>query len=93
MVAIDVVDTGEGIPIDAQVHIFDRFYRADQVRSPTSGRVGLGLPITRSIMMLHGGSIAVESKLWFRHAHEARVSRLRRVTSGRPPVMTTPTRV
>ena len=62
MIAIDVVDTGEGIPIDAQVHIFDRFYRADQVRSPTSGRVGLGLPITRSIMMLHGGTIAVESE-------------------------------
>jgi two-component system heavy metal sensor histidine kinase CusS len=65
MIAIDVVDTGEGIPIDAQVHIFDRFYRADQVRSPTSGRVGLGLPITRSIMMLHGGTIAVESKPGF----------------------------
>ena len=55
-------DTGEGIPNDAQVHIFDRFYRADQVRSPTSGRVGLGLPITRSIVMLHGGTIAVESE-------------------------------
>ncbi len=65
MISIDVVDTGEGIPIDAQVHIFDRFYRADQVRSPTSGRVGLGLPITRSIMMLHGGTIAVESKPGF----------------------------
>jgi two-component system heavy metal sensor histidine kinase CusS len=62
MVAVDVVDTGEGIPLEAQVHIFDRFYRADQVRSPTSGRVGLGLPITRSIVMLHGGTIAVESE-------------------------------
>jgi two-component system heavy metal sensor histidine kinase CusS len=62
MVAIDVADTGEGIPREAQIHIFDRFYRADQVRSSTSGRVGLGLPITRSIVMLHGGSISVESE-------------------------------
>lgn len=81
MVAIDVADTGEGIPKDAQVHIFDRFYRADQVRSPTSGRVGLGLPITRSIVMLHGGTIEVESE----PGHGTRMQLKFRAAQSRPP--------
>jgi signal transduction histidine kinase len=43
--------------------VFDRFFRADKARNAGSGRVGLGLPIAKSIMDLHGGSISFESKL------------------------------
>lgn len=58
---IHVIDTGEGIPSEAQPHIFDRFYRADSARSRaeasmTSG-AGLGLAISRWIARAHGGSL------------------------------------
>lgn len=62
-VAIDVRDSGEGVPEDDQARVFDRFYRADRARIAASGRLGLGLPIAKSIMDLHGGSIALRSKL------------------------------
>lgn len=60
---LQVADTGEGIPQDAQARVFDRFYRADQARSATSGRFGLGLPITKSIVALHGGDIDLSSQV------------------------------
>jgi two-component system, OmpR family, heavy metal sensor histidine kinase CusS len=60
---VEVADTGEGIAEQAQTHVFDRFYRADQVRTATSGRLGLGLPITKSIVELHKGRIALDSQL------------------------------
>lgn len=59
---VEVADTGEGIPEHARAHVFDRFYRADQARSSTSGRFGLGLPITKSIVDLHGGAIDLDSE-------------------------------
>jgi two-component system, OmpR family, heavy metal sensor histidine kinase CusS len=62
-VAIEVMDTGEGVADEEQARVFDRFYRADKARSAASGRLGLGLPIAKSIMDLHGGSIALRSKL------------------------------
>lgn len=62
-VAIEVMDTGEGVPDEEQARVFDRFYRADKARNAASGRLGLGLPIAKSIMDLHGGAIALRSKL------------------------------
>ena len=56
---IEVRDSGPGIPLDEQAHIFDRFYRGDRARS--RGGVGLGLSLSRSIVSLHGGHIGVES--------------------------------
>jgi two-component system heavy metal sensor histidine kinase CusS len=61
-VIIGVEDTGEGIPSDALPKVFDRFYRVDPARSPGSGRSGLGLAIVQGIMVLHGGSVHIESK-------------------------------
>ncbi len=58
---ITVSDTGEGIPAEHQPHIFDRFYRVDDIRSAESGRLGLGLAITKSIVALHGGTIFLRS--------------------------------
>jgi two-component system, OmpR family, heavy metal sensor histidine kinase CusS len=59
--AIEVADTGEGIALADQPHIFDRFYRADRARTSSDGRIGLGLPIAKSIVDLHGGRIALDS--------------------------------
>jgi two-component system OmpR family sensor kinase len=61
MVIITVADTGPGMPPDVAEHAFDRFYRGDSSRSRHAGGAGLGLPIARSIVEAHGGSIGVES--------------------------------
>jgi two-component system, OmpR family, sensor kinase len=59
-VAVEVSDTGIGIPEDQIPHLFERFYRAEEARS-TEG-LGLGLSIARQIAEDHGGSIEVRSK-------------------------------
>jgi signal transduction histidine kinase len=63
-VVIRVRDTGIGVAPGDLPHIFDRFWRADQARSRTGARpgVGLGLSITKWIAEAHGGSISVQSR-------------------------------
>lgn len=59
----EVRDTGFGISDEDQLHIFDRFYRAQDKRvGPITG-TGLGLALARDVIRLHGGDIAVESQL------------------------------
>ncbi|MBN2470528.1 MAG: PAS domain S-box protein, partial [Anaerolineae bacterium] len=60
IVRIRVADNGGGIPPQDMPHIFDRFYRGAAHRPANSG-TGLGLPITRKIVELHGGQIEVQS--------------------------------
>ncbi|HET6744880.1 MAG TPA: HAMP domain-containing sensor histidine kinase [Candidatus Limnocylindria bacterium] len=55
-VGITVRDSGSGISAEELPHIFDRFYR-----SADSGGSGLGLPIARSLIEAHGGTIEAES--------------------------------
>jgi PAS domain S-box-containing protein len=57
---ISVADDGPGIPQRDQARIFERFYRVDSVIGDTSGS-GLGLPIARALVELHGGRIWLES--------------------------------
>lgn len=52
-----VKDEGPGIPISAQPHVFERFYRIDTARSRNNGGSGLGLAICREIVQAHGGRI------------------------------------
>ena len=58
-----VADTGIGIEPSALPCIFDRFWRADEVRSRGDGGVGLGLSIASQIVRNHGGTISVESEV------------------------------
>lgn len=60
---IHVVDTGRGVAAEDLPHVFDRFYRADKSRASTSGNLGLGLAIVRSIAQLHGGRVELASQL------------------------------
>jgi signal transduction histidine kinase len=58
---LSVRDTGEGIAPDELPHVFDRFHRGDEARQTHEGESGLGLAIAKSLVELHGGTIAVES--------------------------------
>jgi signal transduction histidine kinase len=61
---VSVSDTGDGIPIEAQAHIFDRFYQADSSRrGGTKHGAGLGLAIAQDIVRAHDGKINVRSSL------------------------------
>jgi heavy metal sensor kinase len=63
-ITVSVRDTGIGIAPGDLPHIFDRFWRADQARSRTGQRpgVGLGLAISKWIAEAHGGTISVQSR-------------------------------
>ncbi|MBX3646363.1 MAG: heavy metal sensor histidine kinase [Rhodocyclaceae bacterium] len=56
-----VENSGEPIPQEHLSRIFDRFYRADPSRHSSGEGAGLGLAITRSIVLAHGGAIEVRS--------------------------------
>jgi two-component system OmpR family sensor kinase len=58
---IEVRDTGPGMPAEAAQRVFERFFRADQARTRTSGGSGLGLSIVSAIVAAHGGSVAADS--------------------------------
>lgn len=59
---LSVRDSGIGIAQEDLPHVFDRFWRADRVRSRGAGGAGLGLAIARWIVDRHQGSIEVESQ-------------------------------
>lgn len=56
-----VKDTGEGIPVSAQVRVFDRFARVQYTQRKSDGS-GLGLAIVRAIAEAHGGTIGLSSQ-------------------------------
>ena len=61
MAEITVVDTGVGIPPEAQSKIFEIFAQVEDHLAKAQGGLGIGLALVRQLVALHGGTIAVES--------------------------------
>jgi CheY-like chemotaxis protein len=61
-VVVAVADTGPGIEREDLEAIFTEFFQADRVEGQ-SGRVGLGLAVSKQIILLHGGRIWAESEV------------------------------
>jgi two-component system phosphate regulon sensor histidine kinase PhoR len=57
-----IQDTGIGIPKESQRHLFEKFYRADNVASLETDGTGLGLYLVRLIVEQLGGQVGCESE-------------------------------
>lgn len=57
-----VRDDGPGVPLDEQEHIFERFGRGRDTRSPGREGTGLGLAIVSAIARAHDGRVQIDSR-------------------------------
>lgn len=58
---IEVTDSGPGVGPEDLDRVFERFYRVDKTRARKLGGTGLGLPIARTIIEAHGGTMTAAS--------------------------------
>jgi PAS domain S-box-containing protein len=58
-----VVDTGIGIPADQIDRVFDEFTQVDSGSTRTYGGTGLGLPLTRRLVEMMGGTFTLDSEV------------------------------
>ncbi len=60
--AIEVADTGLGIPEAEQTQLFERLYRASSALEHQIQGIGIGLSIVKAIVEAHGGTVRVVSE-------------------------------
>ncbi len=60
-VQILIDDNGSGIPKEKRKEVFKPFVRLEESRNPETGGVGLGLTISRDILLSHGGDIVLDN--------------------------------
>lgn len=77
---LEVRDNGIGISPEALPHVFERFFRSEQIQARKARGTGLGLSMVHSIVESHGGKVEVES----RENHGA-IFRVRLPCLGPPP--------
>jgi signal transduction histidine kinase len=71
MIRCEVCDEGPGVAPEHLDRVFDRFHRTDPARGRATGGAGLGLAISRQLVLAWGGAIGVESepgqgtRFWF----------------------------
>ncbi len=63
VIQFEIQDYGKGIPKNKQQKIFETFYQVETGMDRTFGGTGLGLTISRGIILGHGGDIWVESEI------------------------------
>ncbi|OBG75031.1 SpoIIE family protein phosphatase [Mycobacterium sp. E3305] len=56
-------DTGVGIAAEDLDRLFDRFYRADNLRGRSVEGTGIGLSLVRGLVELHSGTVEIDSEL------------------------------
>lgn len=62
-IKVIISDTGKGIPLEKVDKIFEPFYRGEGVNLNSQNGVGLGLALTKSAILMHGGTIDVTSTI------------------------------
>ena len=62
-VSVQVIDTGMGISEQDLERVFEPFMQADTSLQRSHEGTGLGLPLSRSLAKLHGGTLALESEI------------------------------
>lgn len=63
LIEISVSDTGEGISVEDQEKVFEKFYQVEKRRHGRKTGTGLGLPLCKKLVEAHGGKIWIESQL------------------------------
>lgn len=62
-IQFEIADDGPGVPGDAKEKLFDMFYTANSISADSRRGLGLGLPLCKSIIHAHGGSIYVKDNI------------------------------
>jgi signal transduction histidine kinase len=61
-ITLTVHDTGIGVPASERPHVFTKFYRATNARKVRPDGTGIGLYMTKKVVVAHGGSIIFETR-------------------------------